>query len=395
VRFSSVGIDDVLAFYGIAGAVSRESPPFRLETWYHRAVPTNVTPEFKKAREAFQRARDPSERLDCLKEMLRTLPKHKGTDHLQADLKRRIKELSAELAAPRTGGSRTAPSQVVRREGAAQVALVGPPNSGKSSLHARLTGSHAEVAPYPNTTHAPSPGMMPYEDIHFQLVDLPPISAEFMEPWMPNALQPADAVLLVVDLATPGCVENVASILERLEGKRITLTPEWNGRLDPELLSRDCAPANPARPTSTALPDGDLLEETFRIRLPTLLLSNKSDIVADPSEIDALEDLLDVRFPCLAVSANTGAGLSAIGSLLFGGLGVIRVYTKIPGHPPDMSRPYTVFRGDTVHDAAQLVHRELAGSLKFARVWGGGKFDGQQVGRDYELQDGDVIELHG
>lgn len=357
-------------------------------------MPTNVTPEFKKAREAFQRARDPSERLDCLKEMLRTLPKHKGTDHLQADLKRRIKELSAELAGPRTGASRTAPAQVVRREGAAQVALIGPPNSGKSSLHARLTGSHSEVAPYPNTTRAPTPGMMPYEDIHFQLVDLPPISTEFMEPWMPNALQPADAALLVVDLATPGCVENVASILERLEGKRITLTPEWTGLLDPALLSRDCAPGQEHH-ASAAPAEDDLIEETFRIRLPTLLLSNKSDVVDDPSEIDALEDLLDVRFPCLAVSAHTGAGLSAIGPLLFGGLGVIRVYTKIPGHPPDMSRPYTVFRGDTVYDAAQLVHRDLAKSLKFARVWGGGKFDGQQVGRDYELRDGDVIEMHG
>ena len=199
-------------------------------------MPTNVTPEYKRAKEAFQSASEPAERLTHLREMLRTVPKHKGTEHLQADIKSRIKELTDELTGPKKGGARTGPVTTVRPDGAAQIALVGPPNSGKSSLHARLTGSHAEVGPYPLTTHAPMPGMLPYEDIHFQLIDLPPISTTFMEPWMYNALQPAHAVLLVVDLNTPGCTENLAAIRDFLDQKRVTLSDEWPQRLDPSLL---------------------------------------------------------------------------------------------------------------------------------------------------------------
>jgi hypothetical protein len=133
-------------------------------------MPANLTPEYKAAEAAYRRARDPKERLECLREMLRTIPKHKGTDHLQADIKHRIKELTEELAGPKKGGTRGGPVTVIRPEGAAQVALIGPPNAGKSALHARLTGSNAPSAPYPFTTQFPQPGMLPYEDIYFQLI---------------------------------------------------------------------------------------------------------------------------------------------------------------------------------------------------------------------------------
>jgi ribosome-interacting GTPase 1 len=136
------------------------------------------------------------------------------------------------------------------------------------------------------------------------------------------------------------------------------------------------------------------MEDMFRVRLPTLLVSNKGDLDVDPDEIGILEDLVGRRFPAITVSARSGEGLDRVGELLFGGLGIVRIYTKIPGHPPDMGRPYTVFAGDTVEDAARLVHRDIAASLRFARVWGQVKFDGQQVGRDHVLTDGDVVELH-
>jgi uncharacterized protein len=351
-------------------------------------MPTNVTPEYKRAKEAFQSAREPAERLVHLKEMLRTVPKHKGTEHLQADIKSRIKELTDELAGPRKGGARTGPMTTVRPDGAAQVALVGPPNSGKSSLHVCLTGSHAEVGPYPLTTHAPLPGMLPYEDIHFQLVDLPPISTTFIESWMYNALQPAHAVLLVVDLNTPGCAENVAAIHELLDRKRVTFTDEWPAPLDPSLL----VPAAGTRHRTAV--DEDKEEDPFRLFLPTLLVSNKHDIRYDPEEINVLKELVRVSYPAVSVSAATGFGLASIGRLLFEGLKVVRVYTKVPGKPPEDNKPYTVFTGDTVVDVARLVHRDLAETVQFARVWGSGKFDGQRVGRDHLVEDGDIIELH-
>jgi ribosome-interacting GTPase 1 len=351
-------------------------------------MPTNVTPEFKRAKEAFQKASDPADRLAHLREMLRTVPKHKGTEHLQADIKSRIKELTDELTGPKKGGARTGPAHTVRPDGAAQVALIGPPNSGKSSLHARLTGSHAEVAPYPLTTHAPLPGMLPFDDIHIQLVDLPPVSTDFVEPWMYNALQPAHAVLLVVDLNTPGCTENVAAIREHLDNKRVTLLEHWPGELDGSLL----VPTALAEPLPQETEDDD---DPFRLFLPTLLVASKRDVGYDPEEIEVLEELVGATYPAVSVSATTGEGLDKIGRILFDGLKIVRVYTKSPGKPPDDDRPYTVFAGGTVQDVARLVHRELAETLQFARVWGSGKFDGQRVGKDHPVSDGDVVELHG
>jgi len=358
-------------------------------------VPTNVSPEYKKAEAAFRQARDPAERLEHLREMLKTIPKHKGTEHLQADIKTRIKELTAELAGPGKGAARTGPTHVIRPEGTAQVALVGPPNAGKSLLHSRLTGSQAESAPYPHTTTAPQPGMLLHNDVQFQLVDLPPVSADYMEPWLPNALQPAHAALLVIDLNVPGCTEAVIVIRERLAEKRIILSDDWRGRL-PAGLCEDLPEPDPAgeEAPGVAAAEDEADETLFQTILPTLLVINKADLGLDPEEVAVLLELVEATFPALAISAETGAGLDRLGALLRRGLNVVRIYTKIPGQPPDMERPFTLFRGETVADVAALVHRGMAESLKSAKVWGSGKFDGQQVGRDYVVADGDILELH-
>ncbi len=337
-------------------------------------MPTNVSPEFKKAQIAFRRAREPDERLALLKEMLRLIPKHKGTEHLQSDIKSKIKDLTEELQGPKKGGGRSGPPTSFRPEGAAQIALVGPPNSGKSALHARLTGSHSTSQPYPFATQFPHPGMFPHEDAAFQLIDLPSISSQHPIPWIANALQPAEGSLLVVDLSQPGTVEGLLEVLELLEAKRIFLQAQWP--------SDDAAP-----------PPDD--EDMFATRLPTLLVANKADLLTDPEgELEVLEELSEVDFPTLAVSATTGTGLDDLGAWLFEHLCVVRVYTKIPGKPPDMSKPFTIRRGETVLDVAAQVHRDVARDLKYARVWGTASFEGQQVGRDHTLIDGDVIELH-
>jgi ribosome-interacting GTPase 1 len=333
-------------------------------------MPANLTPDYRAAEAAFRKARDPAERLECLREMLRVIPKHKGTDHLQGDIKRRIKELSEDLERPRTGGARGGPALVIRPEGAAQIAVIGPPNVGKSALHARLTGSGATAAPYPFTTQHPEPGMLPHEDIRFQLVDLPAVSPEHPRPWLGSALQTADAALLVVDLEDPACVDRLDAVHAELRERRVTLTDRWE-----------------------PVAEGD--DDPFARRLPTLLLANKADRLADPeAELRAFLEVAGLRYPALAVSATTGHGLGEVGPWLFAHLGIARVYTKAPGQPPNRDRPFTLRRGQTVEDVARLVHKDFARSLRYARVWGRSGFGGQQVGREHAVADGDVVELH-
>ena len=333
-------------------------------------MPANLSPEYKAAEAAYRKARDPRERLDGLREMLRTIPKHKGTDHLQADIKRRIKELSEEVESPAKGGAaRHGPAIVIRPEGAAQIALVGPPNSGKSSLHVRLTGSHAHVAPYPFTTQYPEPGMMGYQDIHFELLDLPAISPDHPIPWIAATLQTVDACMLVIDLGDPSCVEQTQAVHTVLAEKRVTLTAAWQG--------------------------SDTDDDPFALCIPTLMLANKADAIDGiEAELETFRELTGLTYPAFCVSASSGQGLGAIGPWLFGALGVVRVYTKAPGHPPDKTRPFTLRHGETVDRVARLVHKDVAHALRYARVWGRSGFDGQQVGREHPLADGDIVELH-
>jgi ribosome-interacting GTPase 1 len=344
-------------------------------------MPANLSPEYKAAADALRRARDPEERLEHLREMLRVIPKHKGTDHLQADLKRRIKELDEELAGPRRGGARGGPSLMVRPEGAAQVALIGPANSGKSLLHDRLTGSGARSGPYPYTTQYPEPGMLRWEDVLFQLVDLPAVAPEHPLPWLAGSLQTADACLLVVDLADPDCVQQVATVQAELVRRRTTLVTRW--------------PAEAAGDVAAAAAVSD--EDVFAIRLPTLLLANKADLLDHPdTDLEVLAELEEPHFPVRLVSAQTGLGLGELGPWLWRALGLVRVYTKAPGKPAERDRPFTLRTGEqTVADAARLVHRDMERTLKFARVWGSSvAADGQHVGREHRLADGDVLELH-
>jgi uncharacterized protein len=335
-------------------------------------VPANLSPEYKRAEQAFRVAREPRERLDCLREMLRTIPRHKGTEHLQADIKSRIRELTEEIGGTHAGGAHRYAAHAVRHEGAAQICLTGPPNSGKSTLHAILTKSKAAVGAFPGTTREPLPGMLHFEDIAFQIVDLPPIARGRTEPWMSGLLQTADAAWLVVDLADPDCAEQLLGVCAELAERKIMLTDRW--------------PARSGRTEGSS--------DALTVELPTLLVANKSDLDPGADEVRVLEELAGVRFPAFAVSAKSGQALERLAPFVFSALGIVRVYTKPPGQPPDRTRPFIVRRGNTVTDVARLVHQDVARTLKFARLWGSGAFDGQQVGPDHAVADGDVVELH-
>lgn len=326
-------------------------------------MPANLTPEYLDAEERFKAAKTTPEKTAAVEEMLRTIPKHKGTEKMQADLKRRLSKLRGE--AHKKGGAKAAPPvSYVEKEGAGQVALVGPPNTGKSALLARLTHATPEVADYPFTTRLPQPGMMSFENIQIQLVDLPPLHPEFGEAWLPQAIRNADAAALVVDLAAPEVLEQVSDTLALLEKSKT-------------LLGAGTEPLG-----------------TGFVRKPALLVGTKLDLPGTRDTWAALGELWRSRFMLHALSTVTGEGTEEFRRAVFDLLGIVRVYTKAPGKKADLTAPFVLPRGSTVLAVAERVHKDIAAHLKFARVWGHSKFNGQMVQRDTVVEDSDVVEFH-
>jgi hypothetical protein len=326
-------------------------------------MPANLTPEYKRAEERYRTAKSPEERLDALEEMLRVVPKHKGTDALQGDLKARISKLRKQ---PASKIGKSAFSHMVPREGAGQVALVGPPNSGKSALVAALTRATPEVADYPFTTREATPGMMRFERIAIQLLDLPPLSRQHVEPWVFDLVRLADLCWIVVDGRWP--IEGLDDMLTILADRHIGLRPAGD-----DLSVRD-------------------LERVVR---PALLVVTGFDRTDVGESLDTLDELLGRRWPICAVSTVTRAGLDALPRRTFDALRIIRVYTKQPGKPVDPNgTPFTLPRGATVEALAVRIHKDLLANMTFARAWGANVFDGQTVHRDHVLSDGDIVEIH-
>ena len=326
-------------------------------------MPANLTPEYRRAEQQFRAAKSPEEKLEALEEMLRTIPKHKGTDHLQADLKSRIAKLRRE---PGKKGSRGGFSYIIPREGAGQVAIAGPPNSGKSSLVRALTHATPAVGEYPFTTREATPGMMPFEDIAFQLVDLPPLSEQHVETWAIDLVRHADLIWVVVD--GESALDGIDEARKVLEARSVGLYPVG---------------APPPRS-----------EEGPRVLKPALVVLTGLDKPAAAESVDVVDDLLERRWAVLGVSSVTGAGLDALKQRTFAAFDIVRVYSKEPGKPPDRRAPFTLPRGATVADLAGRIHKDVRETMKFARVWGTSTFDGQAVQRDHVLAEGDVVEIH-
>ncbi len=331
-------------------------------------MPANLTPQYLKAEEAYKAARTPEEKLACLEEMLKLIPKHKGTEKLQADIKRRI----AALRKGEKGkgkASRHDPFRI-ERAGAGRLVLLGAPNTGKSRLVAAMTRAKTEVSPAPFTTQLPVPGMMPFEDVQIQLLDLPPITADYVPPGMMEAVRNSDGILLLADLGSPDAMEQAELAMETCKAHKILLHP----------------PLKPPEPPEDASP-------ALRFR-PALVLLTKSDLPGADETREVLVELLGEELPLLAVSAETGEGLETFRAKAFEMLDVIRVYSKEPGKPPDMEAPFVLKRGSVVMDLAERIHKDIAANFKFARVWGAVKHDGIQVARDHVLADKDVVEIH-
>ena len=327
-------------------------------------MPANLTPEYKKAEAEYKTATTADEKMFALEHMMATIPRHKGTEKLQADIKKRISRLRE--GEDKSGGKR-ADLYAVAREGAAQAILLGAPNCGKSSLVRCLTNAKPEVAEYPFTTTRTMPGMMEFEDIKIQLVDMPPIADGILEPFHKNLARSTDLVIVVIDLGANDPAADFISYRDALAAAKIEIVPDV-----PETVTEYGVKQRPA-----------------------MILANKYDF----DEGDVLLDEFRAKvggsgFAVVPVSTLTGDGVEDVRRAVFDSLGILRVYSKIPGRPADMASPFILHKGGTVMDLARIVHKDFAESLRYARIWGAEHFDGQMVQRDYQLRDRDILELH-
>jgi hypothetical protein len=330
-------------------------------------MPANLTPQYLEAEQRYREVTSHEEKLAALREMLALLPRHKGTEKLHADLRHRVAKLEDESAHGRRSTAHHFDPGHVHREGAGQWILVGPPNAGKSALLRALTHAHPEVAPYPFTTRVPLPGMMPFEDVQVQLVDTPAVTPQHAEPYMTNLIHGADGVVLVLDPTADDMETGVAALVELFDRARV-----W-----PAARPHDGAPS------------------PLHVVRPVVACANKRDLDPDGTFAAFARAAVGEDLPWFPVSAERGDGLDELRHALFVQLGRIRIYAKEPGKKPDHERPFVLPEGARVLDLAGAVHKEIAERLKFARVWGHARFDGQQVDREHVLFDRDVVELHG
>ena len=329
-------------------------------------MPANLTPDYLAAEARFREADTTEDKLAALDEMYATIPKHKGTEKLQADIKRRISKLREKEKQAAKRSKRPDEFHVVK-QGAGQVVLLGPPNSGKSAIVDRLTGAAPEVADYPFTTRRPMPGMMEFEDISVQLVDVPPVSADYMARGVISLARNADSIALVLDASDDAILDHIEQISQELSKSKAVLVGEFSSRSD--------------YPVGT-------------VRKPTLVVANKIDLENSEGNLDVLREAYSDEFVVHGVSTETGEGLEELRRVIFDSLDIVRVYTKVPGKPPDRDKPFTIKKGSTLLDFAAVVHKDFVRSLRSAKAWGKNTLPGAQIGRDHVLEDGDVVELH-
>ncbi len=325
-------------------------------------MPANLTPEYFKAEKWFRSASTNDEKLLALEHMLSVMPKHKGTDHLRADLRRKLSKLKE--AGTKKTGAKHADIFHVSRSGAGQVVLLGTPNCGKSSIVAALTNAKVNVADFPFATAAPVPGMVIFEDIQIQLVDMPPITADYIAPGQVGTYRNCDLIAIVIDLSAD-TVEQLCVCVDFLESRNLLINEQ-----------------------TTAL---DANGNTFGKK--AFCICTKSDL-AKTNAVQTLKESCKYTFEFVEISAKNNTGFEKLPAAFFDLLNVIRIYAKPPGKKPDMGEPFTLPAGATVMELATAIHRQLAEKLKFARIWGAGVYAGQNVQLNHVLNDRDIIELH-
>jgi ribosome-interacting GTPase 1 len=326
-------------------------------------MPANLTPEYFKAEQWFRTATTSEEKILAIERMLAVMPKHKGTDHLKADLRRKLSKLK-ETETQKAAKGKSVDIFHIPRTGSAQIAIIGLPNTGKSSIVAAVTNAKVNIADFPYATGVPVPGMVRYEDVQIQLIDMPPITADYVAPGQVGTYRHCNIIAICIDLSAD-IAEQLTVATDFLETRNLLIYGKTTA-LDTSVTSQG--------------------KKAF-------YLCTKSDI-AKPDAIETLKKLSKYDLPIIITSTENYEGIEELPRRLFELCGIIRIYTKPPGYKADLGEPFTLPVGSTVLDLAKAIHKELAEKFKAAKIWGTGVFDGQNVPRDHILHDKDIVELH-
>ncbi len=327
-------------------------------------MPANLSPDYYEAEKRYKEARTNEERIKALQEMLAVIPKHKGTDKMQADLKHRISKLKEE-SQKKKGAVKQKSIFLIDAEGAAQLVIIGPPNTGKSSLVVALTNANPEISPFPHTTHKPLPGMALFENVQFQLIDTPPLSEDYVDPQMIDMIRRSDILVILLDI-TSDLIGQYEYILSELAANRIF-------------------------PEGVDLEEGTKKPVTFK---KIIILVNKVDSSSQMDDFNTFTELVDLKAPAIPISILNSINLDIFLKIVFDLSEIMRVYSKYPGREPDLNEPFVLPRDSTLEELAGRIHKDFLIKLKFARVWGKSAHSGQMIQRDHVLQDGDIVELH-
>ena len=318
-------------------------------------MPANLPPTYYKLKHQHEAAKSDEERLSLLEEMLRIVPKHKGTEKVVSDLRKRIAVIKKEPSGKGSkGAGKKGYSEHIPKQGAGQLVMLGPPNSGKSQILANFTKAKSEVSPTPYTTTMPIVGMLNYENIQFQLIDTPSILPDFILPSVMTLIRNADLCLGVISLANDNLLDDLDAVLSVINDQR-----------------------------------GDADED----ELGYIVVANQLDTPGANDRLEILTEFYSDDVPIYAISAETANGREDLLQGIYDILDIVRVYPKAPGKKLERDDPIVLQNGATVLDAALGLHKDFE-DFKFARIWGPQWHDGQPVSRNDVINDGDVLEFH-
>ena len=389
-------------------------------------MPTNLPAEAKRKWAEVAASRNPREKLQLMQEFLSLVPKHKGTAKLCAQVKKQMAVLRREIEeGKRRKAGKGGPKFFIEKEGAAQIILLGLANVGKSSLLATATKARVEVSPTPYTTKEPVPGMLPYEDIQFQLVEAPALMEGSADgrAWGLQTLalaRNADGLILMLDLAHDP-IEQISLILEELEKTRILVSkPKARVEIERKFMGAGLRIIVFGKLLDCTFKEVEDLLKSYRVTdavvkiygeatlnevedaifestvyKPAIIVANKMDLENAEANLKLLEAYVGNQLPIVAVSCKTGRGVERIGETLFKTLDIIRVYTKEPNEKNFSKKPFVLKKGSTVYDLAKSIHSDFSEKFAYAKVWAKRLvFSPQKVGAAFPLEDKDIVEIH-